>query len=416
VRTGEYSHDFFATVVFSSYRVVPKGKIVNRIATVASTFLLLLLGCVEAHSQGYLGRRLVTIQVEINNVAGRFLIDTGANCTIIDSLFAQRLGLKPSGTASLERAYSLEQISTVSAEHVRVGPKVWSDVSLVMLDLGTLSRIQTTPISGVLGADLLATMKVRLSYSSGTAQVIDDIGGGAFPIALKKARSRYFVPITIGSSTFELLLDSGTNISALSAFAWRTLPALRRPNDVIEGVVSSENPGGSLIVCLPVLHLGDKSVGETVLREHPLRIVTPPQSGSFSDTAFAGILGGDILERFEVTLDLQHAVMYLNPDSNFRMNPYEFATVGIQFLKTSLNAFSVVAVWKNSPAEATGVIVGDRILSINGHSSKDLGVEAFTNQLHGAPGTPIVIEVERAPRKFLLHMNTRQLVCKSPAN
>jgi C-terminal processing protease CtpA/Prc len=117
-----------------------------------------------------------------------------------------------------------------------------------------------------------------------------------------------------------------------------------------------------------------------------------------------------------VTLDLEHAVMYLNPDSHFRINPYEFAAVSIQFLKISPNAFSVVAVWKNSPAEATGVIVGDRILSINGHSSKDLGVEAFTDQLHGAPGTPIVIEVERAPRKFLLHMNTRQLVCKSPAN
>jgi C-terminal processing protease CtpA/Prc len=81
--------------------------------------------------------------------------------------------------------------------------------------------------------------------------------------------------------------------------------------------------------------------------------------------------------------------MYLNPDSNFRINPYEFATVGIQFLKTSPNAFSVVAVWKNSPAEATGVIVGDRILSINGHSSKDLGVEAFTNQLHGAPAVRV---------------------------
>jgi C-terminal processing protease CtpA/Prc len=142
-------------------------------------------------------------------------------------------------------------------------------------------------------------------------------------------------------------------------------------------------------------------------------VITPSQSGSFAQTAFAGILGGDILERFEVTLDLQHASMYLKPDAGFRPDPYEFVTVGIQFFKADADAFSVVAVWKPSPADAAGVLVGDRILSINGHSSADQGLETFANQLHGAAGTPVVIEVERPVGKFTLQMKTRQLVCDS---
>jgi hypothetical protein len=389
--------------------------IVNRRAKIASAFLWSLLACVEAHGESHLARRIMTIPVEINNIAGTFLIDTGAESTIIDSAFAQRLGLKPSGAVSLERDYSTEEGITVAAEHVRIGPKLWSGVELVMLDLSMLSRMQAPAISGVLGNDLLATMTVKLSYSSGTAQVIADVGHSASLVALKlkRVRNRYFVPVGIGPSTFDMLLDSGTNLTALSNSAWQILPSSWKPNGLVEGLQSSGSPPRSLIACIPALHLGDMALGEMVLRDYPLRVIMPSPSGSFADTAFAGILGGDLLERFEVTLDLQHAFMYLKPDPEFRPDPYEFVTVGIQFYKAGDDAFSVAAVWKHSPAEEAGVVVGDRILSVNGHSSADLGLETFANQLHGAAGTPIVIEVERAARKFILHMKTRQLVCES---
>jgi hypothetical protein len=81
---------------------------VNRRVRVAFTFLLSLLGCVGAHSQSHLARKLVTIPVEINGVTGMFLVDTGADCMIIDSAFVRRFGLEPSGVVSLQRNYSTE--------------------------------------------------------------------------------------------------------------------------------------------------------------------------------------------------------------------------------------------------------------------------------------------------------------------
>jgi predicted aspartyl protease len=342
-----------------------------------------------------------------------FLIDTGADRTVIDSTFAKRLGLKPSGVVSVERNYSTERSITVAAHDVGIGPKRWPGVQLVIQDLSMLSRIQGTSISGVLGTDLLATMMVRLSYSSGTAQVTTDIGDGVSVVILKKVRNRFFVPVRIGKSNFEMLLDSGTDMTALSASAWRMLPSSRKPNGLVEGIQSSGSPSRSLIACIPLLQLGDKGLGDVVLRDYPLRVIMASQSGSFSDTAFAGLLGADILERFEVTLDLEHSSMYLKRDARFRPDPYEFVTVGIQFFKAGADAFSVEAVWKPSPAQAAGVLVGDRILSVNGHSSAELGLEAFSNQLHGVAGTPIVIEVERAAGRFILHMKTQQLVCQS---
>jgi C-terminal processing protease CtpA/Prc len=68
-------------------------------------------------------------------------------------------------------------------------------------------------------------------------------------------------------------------------------------------------------------------------------------------------------------------------------------------------------VWKHSPAEEAGVVVGDQIVAVNRHSAADLDLQAFLDQLHGPAGTPIVIEIERAAGKIVLNLKTRQLVC-----
>ena len=292
---------------------------------------------------------------------------------------------------------------------------MWSDVPLVTQDLSAFSRMLAAPISGVLGTDLLASVIVRLSYPSGTAQIVTAIPGDASLMPLKKVPKVYFVPVRIGAWTFEMLLDTGTNMTALSSHAWQTLLSSWKPTSLPEGLQSSGGPPGSLIACVPALQVGGLEVKETVLRDYPLRVIMPSHAGIFADPAFAGILGGDILERFEVTLDLQHDSMYLKPDRTFRPDAYEFATIGIQFLKSSPDAFSVETVWKHSPAEEAGVVVGNRIVAVNGHSAADLDLQAFVDQLHGPAGTPIAIELERAAGNIVLDLKTRQLVCQPGA-
>jgi hypothetical protein len=375
----------------------------------ATAFLFWFLAESVAQSQNRLSTRLLAIRVEVNDAAGLFLVDTGSDRTIIDSAFSQRLALKSSGTALVERNYSTEEHVTATAERVRIGTRTWSSVPLVVLDLTMFSRMHMGTISGIVGTDLLATMTMRLSYSSGIAEVVDQIERGTLPVALDRVGTRYLVPVDIGTTHLEMLLDSGTNITALSSSVWRSLPPASSASRTIEGIQSSGGPAGALLACVPSIQVGD-----AVLHEFPLRVVSSPASGSFADAAFAGILGGDILEHFELTLDLAHSVMYLKRDAAFREDPYEFVTIGIQFFKSG-DVFSVIAVWKGSPAEAEGVRVGDRITSVNGHASAELGIEEFAQQLHGAVGTPITIEVARPSGKSTVRMKTRQLVCQSGA-
>jgi hypothetical protein len=332
--------------------------------------------------------------VESNFRSKEFCIEYG--------IFVARTSIEPGEIAKCER-------SVVINRRRRVSGKTWSSVPLVLFDLTTLSRMHMASISGVLGTDLLAGMIVRFSYSSGVAELVDDIETGTLPIALERVQRRYVVPVIIDATPVKMLLDSGTNLTALSSSEWRSLPLASSANGTIEGIQSSGGPIGALLACVPSIQVGD-----AVLHDFPLRVVSPPASGSFADATFAGILGGDILEHFELTLDLEHSVMYLKRDAAFRADPYEFVTIGIQFFKSG-DVFSVMAVWKGSPAEAKGVRVGDRIISVNRHASADLRIEEFAKHLHGTAGTPVTIEIERPSGKLTITMKTRQLACQSGA-
>ena len=75
----------------------------HRAVRVAAGFLLFLPGLIVAQSQNRPTRRLVTIPIEFK---------------YSDTAFAQRLGLKHSGTAKLTRAHSTEDCITTNAEHL----------------------------------------------------------------------------------------------------------------------------------------------------------------------------------------------------------------------------------------------------------------------------------------------------------
>lgn len=51
--------------------------------------------------------------------------------------------------------------------------------------------------------------------------------------------------------------------------------------------------------------------------------------------------------------------------------------------------------YEGKPAQRAGVLAGDRILSVDGKSTKGLNVSEVSNNLRGVPGTTVVLELER---------------------
>ena len=51
--------------------------------------------------------------------------------------------------------------------------------------------------------------------------------------------------------------------------------------------------------------------------------------------------------------------------------------------------------YEGKPAQRAGVLAGDRILSVDGKSTKDLKIDEVSNNLRGEPGTTVVLEIAR---------------------
>ena len=111
----------------------------------------------------------------------------------------------------------------------------------------------------------------------------------------------------------ELLLDTGTNLTAVSDAVWRLLPFSGTRGALVEGIRSAGSAHDSAIGCAPTLRLGHE-----VLRDQPIRVVQSTRVGNFASGTFTGMLGADVLEHFDLTRDLAHSLLYLKPVRTYR--------------------------------------------------------------------------------------------------
>ncbi len=75
---------------------------------------------------------------------------------------------------------------------------------------------------------------------------------------------------------------------------------------------------------------------------------------------------------------------------------------------------TVVSPLKGTPAEKSGIIAGDRIVSINGTSTKDMSVDAAIKLIRGKAGTVVTLEILRGDDRELRKINITRGVINLP--
>lgn len=102
------------------------------------------------------------VQATINGRTGSFVLDTGANITVVDSAHRQHFGLSASSSGlggvvgGMAGATGAKQ---VSVEGLSIGPVQARQGRIVTADLGqllsTLSRVTNTEVYGLVGQDIM---------------------------------------------------------------------------------------------------------------------------------------------------------------------------------------------------------------------------------------------------------------------
>ena len=349
----------------------------------------------------------VVIPVLINGNSLNFLLDTGSESSVVGIGVIERLKLEEQGQGKGLGNYALRSVGSVLVKRIQIANVELNSQVLEVADLTPLSRAAGVHIDGVLGNDILRSSPFKLNYSqqSMTFGPLLQLGDLGTPIQLNKVGAQFFVPITLVSSHRELLVDTGTNSTNLSWSTWEQLSQVWTPKSVIDGVVSSEG-STALLVCMDSARIGSIEVNNQAVR-----VQNPTNTGVFAEAGFGGLLGSDFWRQFEVTFDLGRGMLYLKLDPGFESDPYKYVTIGIQFAEGPSGAFTVVSVWKNSPAAEAGIELGDRISAVDGESVNLLTTDQLSKKLHAKSGTPIKLNIERAGGSRVIAVRTRNLLC-----
>ena len=368
----------------------------------------ILLKTADAQSHNVDGTFLVDARVDGSPAV--LLLDTGAEHCLLDREFAKRLGLHPIADANVQKPYSSGKSETVRVTDLEIQSIHSSDLTVMTDDLTASSGALGVRIDGVLGNDFLRKFMVTLDYSVGsiTFERIS-VSHHGVPINLRRVGNRYFVHLNFDGVLLSFLLDTGTNFSALSQSGWARLNQDKTVLPLIDGVRSSGTPATSKLVCIQRVTLGRNSY-----QNLPVRVQPPMSTGIFANPTVDGLLGSDFLMQFVVSLDLANNVLYLNPDRNFTADRDRFSTIGIQFAKDPTGFFTIMAVWRPTPASEANIKVGDQILSVNGLNTIEMSQEDLSRQLHGEPGRKIQVTIRSGGDQRTLNLTIRNLLCQSP--
>ena len=108
----------------------------------------------------------------------------------------------------------------------------------------------------------------------------------------------------------------------------------------------------------------------------------------------AGIVGNEILHRFNIVYDYKHHKMWWEENSKYE-GPFFVNASGILLqLDKSLDKLLIHQIYDNSPAEKAGLMVDDEILEIGGKSAKELGLVGVRDLL-AKSGETVTIKIKR---------------------
>jgi hypothetical protein len=293
----------------------------------------------------------------------QLIFDTGAGVNILNPAVIAELGLPAeSGSVAVPAIGGSVDAKTFRADEVRMGGLALHHQTFYSVQMPWPDG--TGPV-GAVGYEVMRQLVVTVDYAQQRLTFFDPTtfvyrGRGA-KVALEPDPTQVVVQASIaGGAQGDFVIDTGDfggldiNQSFVKKFAVLDhVP--HRYHGVFGRGAGGDSPPGWIVriksVCI------EKSCVH--------HVISYLSDGQASWDQHAGTIGEDILERFIVTVDWPHHLLYLERNAG-RAGPRVFNRSGIiNDLDDNGKYLKVVAVLPGSPGDKAGIKVGDRIVLID---------------------------------------------------
>jgi C-terminal processing protease CtpA/Prc len=124
-----------------------------------------------------------------------------------------------------------------------------------------------------------------------------------------------------------------------------------------------------------------------------------------------GLIGNELLNRFQVIFDYNGERLWLKPSKSFD-NAFAYDRTGIGLIATGLglNTLIVQSVSPNSPAAEAGIVVGDEIVKVGRTPVVILSMGSVLKRFQGQAGKTIKLTIKRNGNKMKIPVTLRDLI------
>ncbi len=338
---------------------------------------------------------VVVLKAKLNNIPDslNFILDTGSGGISLDSFTTEKYQIQTrqsdktirgiAGVRNVRFAYN----NTLHLPGLQV-----DSLNFHINDYEILSSVYGEHIDGIIGYSFLVRYIVKLDYDSTKISVYSK-GTIKYPkgghllkpllvsIPIQSGRIREKKEEVQGRFYFDI--GAGLCLLLSTDFATDSLkfnPKKRMYNTQAEGL------GGKAE--MKITTIKEFRLGPYRFRKVPAYIFDDDYNVT-SYPYLGGLIGNDLLRRFNVILNYEKRDIHLTPNTHFR-DAFDYAYTGLGFYAYE-GEIIVTDIMENSPAASAGFKVDDIIMSINNNFSKNVQVYRNILQNYGEKLKVLVI-------------------------
>ena len=302
-----------------------------------------------------------------------FILDTGSGGISLDSLTVDYFGLKglPSNK-TIRGIAGIKQVSFLNNRRLHLPGLSIDSLNFHINDYGILTSVYGERIDGIIGYSVLNRYIIKVDYDSSKIEIWSK-GSLRYPrggyllrplintLPVQAARIKDGITV---NSRFLFDMGAGLNMMLTTDFVKDSGVIHKKRKFYIK---QAEGLGGKIDMSMTVIK--EVKLGPYRFRNVPIYIFDDKYNVT-SYPYLGGLLGNDLLRRFNVILNYERRDIYLVPNSHYN-EPFDYSYTGIElYLENGQIILGDVA--KGSPAEAAGLQEGDVVVAINKNFSQNL--------------------------------------------
>jgi predicted aspartyl protease len=356
---------------------------------VLGSFLLSLIGIAGIHAQKTSGNAKLITQIPFTTFTGgvvvvraqligypdtlNFIMDTGSGGISLDSATCIRLNITPAGTDRLIMGIGgVRQLRYVNNKSLMIGNLRVDSLNFHVSDYDILSSVYGDRIDGIIGYSFFSRYIVKIDYDSSQVYVYTK-GNIKYPkggYMLKPA----LVNIPVQSASLRdirqldarFYFDTGAGLCVLlNADFIRDSSILSTDKKPL--ATQAQGMGGK--ANMEITTMKELKLGPYRFRNIPVYIFEDEYNVT-SYPYLAGLIGNDVLRRFNLILNYEKKILYLTPNSHFR-DPFDYSYTGLGLYWVE-GEIRVGDVMKDSPADKAGFKLDDVVIGVNDNMSQNL--------------------------------------------